>query len=120
MTDRIDDQSGAFAAALRAAISDRGITLARLRSQLIDDGNRVSMATLSYWRSGDRQPEGPQSLSVVDGIEDRLGLHRGHLGSLLVPTSRLGPIAPPVGIRRVTSRGRRAADHTAISTGIQD
>ncbi len=95
VTDRLEDQGGAFAAALRAAISDRGITLARLRSQLIDDGNPVSMATLSYWRSGDRQPEGPQSLSVVDGIEDRLGLHRGHLGSLLIPTTRLGPIAPP-------------------------
>ncbi|WP_455904368.1 hypothetical protein [Microbacterium sp.] len=40
MTDRLEDQGGAFAAALRAAISDRGITLARLRSQLIDDGNR--------------------------------------------------------------------------------
>ncbi|MGN7948499.1 hypothetical protein ACTJKH_07110 [Microbacterium sp. 22215] len=95
MTERIDDQGGAFAAALRAAISERGVTLARLRSQLIDDGNPVSMATLSYWRSGDRQPEGPQSLSVVDGIEDRLGLHRGHLGGLLRASARLGTVAPP-------------------------
>ncbi|KQZ23070.1 hypothetical protein [Microbacterium sp. Root553] len=91
MTERVDDQGGRFAAALRAAISERGITLARLRSQLIDDGNPVSMATLSYWRSGDRQPEGAQSLSVVDGIEDRLGLHRGHLGGLLRASARLGP-----------------------------
>lgn len=95
MTERIDDQGGAFAAALRAAISERGVTLARLRSQLIDDGNPVSMATLSYWPSGDRQPEGPQSLSVVDGIEDRLGLHRGHLGGLLRASARLGTVAPP-------------------------
>ncbi|WP_447912167.1 hypothetical protein [Microbacterium phyllosphaerae] len=95
MTERIDDQGSAFAAALRAAISERGITLARLRSQLIDDGNPVSMATLSYWRSGDRQPEGAQSLSVVDGIEDRLGLDRGHLGALLRAPTRLGPVAPP-------------------------
>lgn len=94
MTNRTDDRSGAFAAALRAAISERGVTLARLQSQLKDDGNPVSMATLSYWRSGDRQPEGAQSLSVVEGIEDRLGLHRGHLGSLLLPSARLGPIAP--------------------------
>ncbi len=92
---RIDEGGGAFAAALRAAISERGITLARLRSQLIDDGNPVSIATLSYWRSGDRQPEGPQSLSVVDGIEDRLGLHRGHLGGLLRASARLGTVAPP-------------------------
>lgn len=95
VTNRTDDRSGAFAAALRAAISERGVTLARLQSQLKDDGNPVSMATLSYWRSGDRQPEGAQSLSVVEGIEDRLGLHRGHLGSLLLPSARLGPIAPP-------------------------
>lgn len=95
VTERIDDQGGGFAAALRAAISERGVTLARLRSQLIDDGNPVSMATLSYWRSGDRQPEGPQSLSVVDGIEDRLGLHRGHLGGLLRASARLGTVAPP-------------------------
>jgi len=95
VTDRHDDQRGTFAAALRAAISERGITLARLQSQLADDGNPVSMATLSYWRSGARQPEGAQSLSVVEGLEDRLGLHRGHLAGLLGPSSRLGPVAPP-------------------------
>lgn len=95
VTERIEDQGGAFAAALRAAISERGITLARLRAQLIDGGNPISMATLSYWRSGDRQPEGAQSLSVVDGIEDRLGLHRGHLGGLLRAPARLGTVAPP-------------------------
>lgn len=93
--DRIDEQRGAFAAAFRAAISERGITLARLRSLLVKDGNPVSPATLSYWRSGDRQPEGAQSLAVVEGIEDRLGLDRGHLMSLLGPSSRLGPVAPP-------------------------
>lgn len=93
--DRIDARTAAFAAALRAAISERGITLSRLQQGLADDGNSVSMATLSYWRSGDRQPEGAQSLSVVDGIEDRLGLARGHLSSLLGRSARLGPVAPP-------------------------
>ena len=95
MTNGNDQHDGGFAAALRAAVSERGITLARLQSQLKDDGNPVSMATLSYWRSGARQPEGAQSLSVVEGIEDRLGLRRGHLGSLLAPSARLGPVAPP-------------------------
>ncbi|WP_223626632.1 hypothetical protein [Microbacterium sp. EST19A] len=95
MTDQFGAQTGAFAAALRAAISERGITLSRLQQGLAHDGNAVSMATLSYWRSGDRQPEGAQSLSVVEGIEDRLGLARGHLSSLLRPSSRLGPVAPP-------------------------
>lgn len=95
VTEANGDPRGAFAAGLRAAISDRGITLARLQSLLADDGNRVSMATLSYWRSGARQPEGAQSLAAVEGIEDRLGLHRGHLTSLLGPSTRLGPVVPP-------------------------
>lgn len=95
MTNGSDQHDGGFAAALRAAVSERGIPLARLQSQLKDDGNPVSMATLSYWRSGARQPEGAQSLSVVEGIEDRLGLRRGRLGSLLAPSARLGPVAPP-------------------------
>ncbi|QNA91973.1 MULTISPECIES: hypothetical protein [unclassified Microbacterium] len=95
MATRGGERRGAFAAALRAAISERGITLARLQQQLVDDGNAVSMATLSYWRSGDRQPEGAQSLSVVEGIEDRLRLGRGHLSALLGPSVRLGSIPPP-------------------------
>jgi len=91
----VTGQTSAFAAALRLAISERGISLGRLREQLLDDGNPVSMATLSYWRSGDRQPEGAQSLSVVEGIEDRLGLARGHLVGLLGPSPRVGIVAPP-------------------------
>lgn len=88
-------EGSAFASALRLAISERGISLGRLREQLLADGNPVSMATLSYWRSGDRQPEGAQSLAVVAGIEDRLGLARGHLTSQLGPSTRLGTVAPP-------------------------
>ncbi|KJQ55108.1 hypothetical protein [Microbacterium sp. SA39] len=95
MTDWNGARTGAFAAALRAAISERGVTLSRLQQGLTHDGNSVSMATLSYWRPGDRQPEGAQSLSVVDALEDRLGLARGHLSSLLEPSLRLGPMAPP-------------------------
>lgn len=91
----LDSQDRTFAAALRAAIAERGISLARLQGLLRDDGNPVSIATLSYWRSGDRQPEGPQSLAIVEAIEDRLHLPRGHLAGRLGPTARLGPLTPP-------------------------
>lgn len=115
------DGSSAFSAALRMAISERGITLARLQSQLRDDGNPVSMATLSYWRSGARQPEGALSLSIVEGMEDRLGLERGHLTSLLGPSTRLGPVAPPR-LPFDEDRVQREADETltALKAASQD
>lgn len=95
MTAPPGDRPTAFAEALRAAVSERGISLARLRQQLADDGNAVSMATLSYWRSGDRQPEGAQSLAIVEGLEDRLRLRRGHLSALLGRPARIGRVPPP-------------------------
>lgn len=115
------DRSTAFASALRMAISARGVTLAQLQSQLRDDGNPVSMATLSYWRSGARQPEGAQSLSAVEGIEDRLGLDRGHLTSLLGPSTRLGTVAPPR-LPFDEERVQREADETlaALRAAPQD
>ena len=83
-----------FATSLREAIDARNITLARLHQRLADRGNTVSMATLSYWRSGARRPEGPQSLAAVTDIEDLLGLDRGTLTERLGPTLRTGPLGP--------------------------
>ncbi|MBO9626043.1 MAG: hypothetical protein J7484_06690 [Microbacterium sp.] len=111
-----EGNDSAFASALRAAISDRGVTLARLQAWLKADGNPVSMATLSYWRSGDRQPEGVQSLGVVEGIEDRLGLHRGHLTSLLGPSPRVGPQAPPM-LPFDAEREQRESEETLAALG---
>ncbi|MDN3443168.1 hypothetical protein [Microbacterium sp. APC 3901] len=51
MTTRPDDRSAAFAAALRAAISERGVTLAHLQSQLKDDGNRFIERTGDFHRN---------------------------------------------------------------------
>lgn len=94
MTDSDSGRRNGFAEALRAAIAARGVTLSKLQSTLTDNGNPVSMATLSYWRSGARQPEGAQSLSVVEDLERLLGLDRGRLVSQLGPSARLGPITP--------------------------
>ncbi|MFJ4999013.1 hypothetical protein ACIP5T_12730 [Microbacterium sp. NPDC088619] len=83
-----------FAASFRDAINARGLTLARLHEQLRARGNSVSMATLSYWRSGARRPEGAQSMAALGDIEQLLHLEPGSLTALLGTTNRTGPLGP--------------------------
>ncbi|MFJ2544208.1 hypothetical protein [Microbacterium sp. NPDC087589] len=83
-----------FAASFRDAINARGLTLARLHQQLRARGNSVSMATLSYWRSGARRPEGAQSMAALAEIEHLLHLEPGTLTDLLGTTNRTGPLGP--------------------------
>lgn len=83
-----------FTAALRDAINTKDVTLSWLQRQLKARGNRVSLATLSYWRSGARRPEGVQSLAALADIEDLLGLETGELTRLLRATKRTGPLGP--------------------------
>ncbi|MGV2982914.1 hypothetical protein ACNPNP_04330 [Microbacterium sp. AGC85] len=89
------EQTADFATSLRAAIDARGVTLTWLRERLTDSGNPVSAATLSYWRSGARRPEGPQSLAAVDEIESLLQLDAGALRRIVGPSQRVGPIGAP-------------------------
>ncbi|MFC7787830.1 hypothetical protein ACU045_02505 [Microbacterium sp. MAHUQ-60] len=93
-TEKSSDDQGAasFAEALSAAIRVRGLTLSRLHDRLVARGNPVSMATLSYWRSGARHPEGAQSLAAVTDLEELLDLDRGALVDRLRPTLRTGPL----------------------------
>lgn len=84
----------AFAAALRDAINAKDVTLAWLQAHLTARGNRVSMATLSYWRSGARRPEGPQSMAVLADIEALLDLPPRTLVHRLGSTNRTGPLGP--------------------------
>lgn len=90
-----DDGHPDFATALRQAITVRGVTLAWLQHRLAARGNAVSMATLSYWRSGARRPEGAQSYAAVEDIESLLGLEPGTLLTLIGPSHRLGPLGTP-------------------------
>lgn len=78
-----DAEASPFAAALRAAIRDSGATLDRLAEALRQRGTPVSLATLSYWRSGRSQPERARSLAALAHLEDLLGLPGGALGKLL-------------------------------------
>jgi len=86
------EQRAGFAALLSGAIRAEGVTLSWLRTRLAASGNPVSAATLSYWRSGARRPEGPQSMAAVEQIEALLKLAPGALTSHIGPSQRVGPI----------------------------
>lgn len=90
-----DPSTGAFPEALRAAIAARNVTLVWLRNRLADRGSPVSLTTLSYWRSGRRNPEGAGSLAAVEAIEELLGTPAGQLSGHLRSTRRTGPLPPP-------------------------
>ncbi len=94
MESGIRRAADAFSGSFRDAINARGLTLARLHELLRIRGNSVSMATLSYWRSGARRPEGVQSMAALSDIEELLGLERGALTALLGATNRTGPLGP--------------------------
>lgn len=93
-TGRRGPGSDGFAATLRDAINAKHVTLAWLQEQLRARGNRVSMATLSYWRSGARRPEGPQSMAALADLEALLDLEFGALTGSLGATNRTGPLGP--------------------------
>ncbi|GAB3597629.1 hypothetical protein [Microbacterium tumbae] len=114
--DADDTEASRFAAALRSAIADRGVTLAWLRSRLREHGNTVAMATLSYWRSGKRRPEGPQSLAAVHDIEELLGLEADSLAALIGPTQRVG-VLPAAQVLYEEERLERAISESLIELG---
>lgn len=87
---------GRFADLLRDAIAHRDVTLVWLRDRLAESGNPASLTTLSYWRSGRRNPEGPASLAAIAEIERLLDLPDGHLTDRLGPRRRVEPVALPV------------------------
>ena len=100
-----------FATALREAIDARGVTLAWLHERLAARGASVSMATLSYWRSGARRPEGAQSLAAVAEIEELLHLEPDTLHAQLGSTQRTGPLGTatfPFTVEQLEERVRAA------------
>jgi len=94
-TARPPEEDG-FAAVLGRSLETRGLSLVALQRRLADRGHRVSVGTLSYWRSGQRQPEKPASLDAVTEIEELLGLDTGDLRSRIGPSRRPGPPLPQV------------------------
>lgn len=91
-----------FARALDAAITDRGVTLSYLHRRLAELATPVSVATLSYWRSGRSEPERQTSLAAVDVLEEVLGLEPGALATRLAPVRRPKPPGSEVPIEELT------------------
>ncbi len=82
----MSDTAGTFADTLGRAIDQRGLSLERIRAHLDERGAPVSVATLSYWRSGRSAPGRTSSLVTLRHLEHVLGLEDGALTSKLPAT----------------------------------
>lgn len=95
-------RTGPFEAALRTAIRSSRLSLERIQHRLRTRGTPVSITALSYWQSGRRRPERPDSLLALQQLEDVLGVPDGALSALLGPprprgrTRQAAPDAPPL------------------------
>lgn len=87
---------GQFAEALRSAIRSSGLSLDRIQARLRARGTPVSIAALSYWQSGKRQPERNDSLTALGELETILKLPAGSLLALLPPPRPRGKQAASV------------------------
>lgn len=83
-----------FAEVLSSAMERRGATLASVRDRLSERGHPVSLTALSYWRSGQREPERTASLEALPELEALLGLEPGALTQRLSGRlrERVGPV----------------------------
>ncbi|RKT53934.1 hypothetical protein C8E97_2522 [Saccharothrix australiensis] len=93
---RIDAGADPFADALRSAIRAKGLSLERIQHKLRSRGVAVSIAALSYWQSGRRRPERPDSLTAVGHLEEILEVGEGGLSTLLGPPRPRGKARPRV------------------------
>ncbi len=87
-----------FATVLGAAIAASGGTLAHLARRLGELGTPVSVATLSYWRSGRRRPGGPGSARALGNLERVLGLAPGDLAGTAVAGADANPVSGPLAL----------------------
>ncbi|MCE7010549.1 helix-turn-helix domain-containing protein [Kibdelosporangium philippinense] len=100
--DEVDALAGdAFPIALRAAIRASGLSLDRIQYRLRARGLTISVTALSYWQSGRRRPERPESMSALKHLEEVLGVESGSLTALLGPPRPRGraqrtPAAIPI------------------------
>ncbi|GAB2470714.1 hypothetical protein GCM10027030_01730 [Luteococcus sediminum] len=104
-----------FAARLREALVNSGLTLSRIRDQLAERELAVSLATLSYWSSGRSAPTRGRSVAVVEAPKEILGTPPGWLTSSLSHTVR------EHGLDRVFGREdflREAIEEHGLATSV--
>lgn len=95
-------RTGPFESALRTAIRSSRLSLERIQHRLRTRGTPVSITALSYWQSGRRRPERPDSLLALQQLETVLGVPDGALSALLGPprprgrTRQAANDAPPL------------------------
>lgn len=94
-----------FTSAFAEALDRRGATLSWLHEQLVERGNPVSVASLSYWRSGHRVPERASSRDALPDLEDLLHLPQGHLSRTVSTSRRVAPQPPGVMIGALKQSG---------------
>src|SRR4051794_9385628 len=87
--------TGPFPEALRAAIKTSRLSLDRIQHRLGLRGITISVATLSYWQSGRRRPERPESLEALRHLEAVLGVPPSSLTALLGPPRPRGRRSRP-------------------------
>lgn len=93
-----------FQHVLSSAIDKSGLTLTEIRRRLDTYHHAtISLAALSQWRAGKRQPHSTASLSVVEALETVLELPPNALGDLVNVPLRSG--------RRI---GRTNTEHTPV------
>ncbi|MGN7247774.1 helix-turn-helix domain-containing protein [Janibacter anophelis] len=79
------DPRHAFGEALRVAVANRGLSLARVQAHLGAAGHPVALSTLSQWQHGRRVPASPRSYAVVEELERVLRVTPGVLRGLVEP-----------------------------------
>lgn len=100
MTERSSGET--FAGRLSEAMSAKRATLKGLSAQLERLGESVSVATLSYWRSGGRHPS-HSAAPAIEAVEELLGVPRGELVDLAlrgprkarIPAQEVSPYTVP-------------------------
>ena len=113
------DHADSFAAAFAAAVREKDVTLSHLHRRLAELATPVSIATLSYWRSGRSEPERRASLDAVRVLEEVLGLEPGDLSDRLRPARRPGPLPREASVEAIVEADGDAATAALAAVGFK-